>query len=226
MRAPPSLSTRQIMIRPNRTTPSQLLLELARDPTISIRDLEDILEILAQRKNPFALWVYIEVGKLLEAAKKRGPAKGPNSVPPIDGPTIETKDYFDWPSTDAPAGTYGFSGKHWHYKEGLLSYVGYRVGRNGVDKQVRQSILDCVFHNELPQVDSEEYMRQWDAPKSAARLQKMAESLAAFTRNAKRKDFFDYRDAIADWESDLSYLWRKYYRDHFGFAWPVLQDKD
>jgi len=216
------------MIRPYRTTPSQRLLEIAHGSTTSIRDLENIFYELAERKNPHALWVYRQVGELLEQAKDRAYSEQQAIRLGERERLIDRimQGYFDWPSTDAPASTSGFSGNHWHYKEGLLSFVGYRVGRNGADKQVRQRILDCVFHNDLPQVDSADYMRQWDKPKSAARLQKMAESLAAFTRNAKRKSLCDYRDAVADWELDLTYLFRKYYCGHFGFAWPVPQDKE
>jgi len=216
------------MIRPYRTTPSRVLLEIASSRAISIPDLECILNELAERRNDHALLVYCEVGKLLEQAKerKRREDEIENEKPHHQERQIDRRGYFHWPSTDAPASTSGFFGNHWHYKEGLLSFVGYRVGRNGVEKQLRQRILDCVFHNDLPQVDSVEYMRQWDEPKSAARLQKMAESLAAFTRNAKRKALCDYRDAVVDWETDLTYLHNKYYRGFFGFCWPALGDPD
>jgi len=216
------------MIRPNRTTPSRSLLEIARSPAISIQELENILNILAERKNNYALFVCCEVGKLLEQAKER--KRREDEIEELRQEERRRdrlqQGYFDWPSTDAPASTSGFCGNHWSYKDGLLSFVGYRVGRNGLDKQNRQRILDCVFHNDLPQVDSVEYMRQWDEPKSAARLQKMAESLAAFTRNAKRKALCDYRDAVADWETDLTYLHDEYYRGFFGFSWPTLKGPD
>lgn len=225
MRAPPLLSTRQTMIRPYRKIPSQRLLEIARESRASIRDLEEIIQEFAQRKKDYLLPMYIEVGELLQKTIDEDRIPEPVDGEPTD-PTGPKSGYFDWPSTDAPGSKSGFSGIHWYYKEGLLSFVGYRVGRNGIEKEVRQRILDCVFHNDLPQVDSDEYMRHWSEPRSAARLKKMAESLAAFTRNAKRKSLCDYRDAVADWEIDLDYLFRTYYRGHFGFAWPDVQDKD
>lgn len=84
----------------------------------------------------------------------------------------------------APASKHGFTRDNFEYKEGVLSYVGYRVGRNGLSEGVRLQILNCVFHNTLPRVESPEYMEEWGTPETSERLQKLAESIAAFTRNA------------------------------------------
>jgi hypothetical protein len=133
---------------------------------------------------------------------------------------LKEEGFFEWPSTDAPASIHGFSGDQFFYKEGLLSYVGYRVGRNGESQDTRIQILDCVFHNALPNVDSPEYMEGWGSPKTTTRLQKIAESIAAFTRNAKRNTGHDYSEAITNWEADLAYLYNEYYVDRFSFGWP------
>lgn len=128
---------------------------------------------------------------------------------------------FKWPTTDAPAGANGFTGDHFWYQEGLLSFVGYRVGKtHGVPRIKRQQILDCVIFNTLPRVNSQEYMDEWGHPRTAQRLRKLAEALASFTRNAKRKNSRSMEFAIDDWEADLSYLYESYYHEKLGFYWP------
>jgi hypothetical protein len=105
----------------------------------------------------------------------------------------------------------------------MLSYLDYRVGRNGEVGSMRHGILGRVFEGPLPPVFPPDYMSSWGAPKSAARLRKLAESIAAFTRNAKRRRDFKMDDAIADWESDLSFLYEHYYLGRFSFAWPLTR---
>lgn len=124
---------------------------------------------------------------------------------------------FPWPSTDAPAGT-GQLETGWPEK-GLLSLLGYRVGVKGLPQPERQEILDAVYREELPPVDSPEYMAEWGRPSTALRLQKLAESIAALTRNAKRRSA-DTSNAVEDWEVDLDYLRREYYVGRYNFVWP------
>jgi hypothetical protein len=56
---------------------------------------------------------------------------------------------------------------------------------------------------------------------TAQRLKKIANTLPALTRNAKRRDTMSYAKAIDDWESDLALLRDKYYLDFFHFGWPA-----
>ena len=49
----------------------------------------------------------------------------------------------------------------------------------------------------------------------------MAESIAAFARNAKRRRQINLNDAIGEWEADLEFLYEEYYVGHFHFAWPA-----
>ena len=129
-------------------------------------------------------------------------------------------EYFTWPSTDADGGGGGFeTGKA--PTEGMLGYLEYRVGRtNGLPEGARRAILDRVVTGTLPIYWSLEYYEQWSEPGSAARLQKLAETIAAFARNAKRRRRSALADAIVEWESDLAYLKKKYYLSRFGFGWP------
>ena len=67
-------------------------------------------------------------------------------------------------------------------------------------------------------------MREWAAPDSPARLRKMAESLAAFARNAKRRKNQNVVEAVRNWEDDLGFLRRVFYVSKFKFAfdWPMI----
>ena len=59
-------------------------------------------------------------------------------------------------------------------------------------------------------------------PQSDTRLKKLANSLATFTRNARRRRNSDMNQAIIEWEEDISYLKNKYYTNRFGFDWPEI----
>jgi hypothetical protein len=48
-------------------------------------------------------------------------------------------------------------------------------------------------------------------PKTGARLKKLADCLASFTRNEKRNYTEDYSVSIFEREADLRYLKREYY---------------
>ena len=132
-------------------------------------------------------------------------------------------DWFPWPTTDAPASRFGFCGDFFFYQDGVLSFLGYHVGRSGRSTIERRQILDCIFHNELPRVNSPEYMGEWCQARTACRLKKLANVLASLARNEKRKmerGRGDYSEAIRDREEDLDYLYRKYYVGRFNFFWP------
>jgi hypothetical protein len=136
-----------------------------------------------------------------------------------DGPV--PGEMFDWPSTDANPGSTRILTDDWQ-KDGVLKYMGYRVGStDGVAQHVRLRILDEVFSGPIPPAFPDEYLDEWSSPGSAARLQKMAETIAALTRNAKRRRDSKLMYAIRDWERDLEYLYYQYYVGHFRFIWPV-----
>ncbi|TGU95034.1 hypothetical protein EN794_025700 [Mesorhizobium sp. M00.F.Ca.ET.151.01.1.1] len=133
---------------------------------------------------------------------------------------LPVQDWFIWPSTEAfrGSGKLTLSGT---ISEGMLSYLDYHVGRTrGEAAAVRRVVLDSVFKSTLPPVFPKPYMDAWGDNSSSRRLRKMAETIAAFTRNAKRRDADTLDDAIRDWEDDLTYLHGKYYVGRFGFGWP------
>jgi len=90
---------------------------------------------------------------------------------------------------------------------GVLSEMGYRVGKSGLIAAARHKILEDVLTVQLVAASAaaNAYVREWGRPASRWRLQKMVNSIAAFARNARRRSA-DYSEAIADWESDLEWL--------------------
>jgi hypothetical protein len=133
---------------------------------------------------------------------------------------LAADDFFEWPSTEADYGIGGLDTQDWE-KMGALQFMGYKVGHTeGEPERVRERILGEVFGGPIPPVFPDLYLDEWGNPSSAARLRKMAEAIAAFTRNAKRKRGSRMQAAIKDWERDLEFLYNEYYAGQFGFAWP------
>lgn len=126
---------------------------------------------------------------------------------------------FKWPSTDVGA---GFGGGDFDRREvSYLKLLGYTVGKtDGLPASARRLILDRCFSGQLPPFVSAAELKQWAAPKSAARLRKMAYHIAGLAKNFKKMPSRGYDEAIADWEDDLKYLHDKYYVDFFHFSWP------
>lgn len=129
--------------------------------------------------------------------------------------------HFPWPTTDAPGGNGRLSGNGWP-EQGMLSFLGYHVGEtNRTSEDKRRLILDWVFSNSLPPLENQQDNLAWDRPQTPHRLEKLANTIAALTRNAKRRDPTALRRAIHDWEGDLEYLRDRYYVNVFKFEWPT-----
>lgn len=129
------------------------------------------------------------------------------------------KQGFAWPSTNAPPGSAELP-VNWR-KVGLLKHLGYSVGRSGLPRKNRQRILRAAFLGPLPTEMPPDYTAEWGKPRSAVRLKKIACSIAAFCRNARRRDR-PPDQAIDDWEQDLRWLKRTYYEGRFSFRWPTV----
>lgn len=131
--------------------------------------------------------------------------------------------FFKWPSTDAPGGAGSIVSEGW-VQEGVLGFLGYRAGKTSdLSGSVRLGILKQAFEGVIPPAFPKPYLDQWGDPGTAQRLRKIAESIAAFARNAKRRSEDRLDQAIADWESDLEYLYLEFYVGRFGFGWPSTQ---
>ncbi|MBD1823447.1 hypothetical protein H6F51_13240 [Cyanobacteria bacterium FACHB-DQ100] len=129
---------------------------------------------------------------------------------------------FVWPTTTATVkvGSKNLSEDVFKYEEGLLKLYGYKVGVNGLPENQRRQILDDIFLHSLPSIDNVAYLSEWGQLGTAKRLKKLADSIAAFTRNARRRNAGAFDKAIRDWEADLAYLKRTYYDERFSFQWP------
>lgn len=132
---------------------------------------------------------------------------------------LSREDFF-WPTTAILPSSQALSGDHFWYTQGMLSFMGYRVGQSGVPAANRRDILNYVYNETLPKVGSPALMEEWARPKTGNRLRKLANCLASFSRNAKRNLFADMSVAIEDWESDLAYLKVKFYDGRYDFSWP------
>jgi hypothetical protein len=131
--------------------------------------------------------------------------------------------YFPWPTTDVAEGGSRGGQVVFTVEQGMLGFMGYRVGANGIASEKRKALLDYIFENALPKLESEEYMRGWGNPRSSTRLKKLANTLAFRVRLAKRNDRERYQVAISEWTADLRYLKKRHYGD-FRFTWPDLGD--
>lgn len=90
---------------------------------------------------------------------------------------------------------------------GVLSELGYHVGKNGLGPDLRRRILRNAMTVELvaTSAESKSYLRQWGPPNSGQRGAKIERCLAGFAAGARRKSA-DMAEAIADWDSDLAWF--------------------
>lgn len=122
---------------------------------------------------------------------------------------------FRWPTTKAPGGGGSLMLKELP-KIGPLNALGYRVGKGARGPAQRHRLLTKAFLEDLPMVEGVE---EWGANNSSQRLQKMALSIAAFARNAKRRSSANWAKAIVQWENDLEYLRVSHYVGRFDGVW-------
>lgn len=129
---------------------------------------------------------------------------------------------FQWPNTEAEPGETALGPTDWP-QVGMLGFLGYSVGQNGELRTTRQRILRDLFYKvDLPRVENQAYVDEWGAPESGSRLRKMAHSIAAFCRGARRRDEYAMSLAIEEWEEDLAWLKTTYYDGKYDrqFQWP------
>ena len=128
----------------------------------------------------------------------------------------------EWPAEAEQAALQALNSASFFHATGMLKFMGYRVGRKAaLSADRRRAILAYVFLGKLPPVNDTHYMQEWGRPKSNRRLRKIANSLAAFARNARRKKSSSWNHAIANWEADLAYLKKRFYDKRIrDWKWP------
>lgn len=110
-----------------------------------------------------------------------------------------------WPTTDAPPSLASLLDSGW-VKAGMLSHYGYHVGQDGQPTASRVKTLAKIFNAEL-NIDlfEKRYISEWSTPSSLGRIMKMARTIAALCRNAKRSPH-NFNQAINDWELSLIHI--------------------
>lgn len=129
-------------------------------------------------------------------------------------------DCFEWPSAqlNSAGSSSGYGSQH---DDGYLGYLGYHVGKSTELMAVeRHYLLSKIFMAGLPPLNDIRYFKSWAIPGSAARLRKMAESIASLAKSRKGRSAGDWSVAIAHWEQDLKYLHDEHYVGKFDFLWP------
>lgn len=181
-------------------------------PSLKIREMIQLWQNCVQYlSDPSRSKMHGEAKRVIAAISKEWERRGKQ---PLNG-----DEHFEWPSTDAKAGNGYIDTSDW-LSEGFLKLVGYRVGRtDGLSQNYRQKILSEVFRSHLPPVFPKMYIAEWGPPETAKRLQKMAETIAALTRNARRRGSL-MEAAVNHWEKDLEFLYYEFYVEKFHFGWP------
>lgn len=131
-----------------------------------------------------------------------------------------SRERFIWPSTAIRDAKKDLEEGKFPWSDGLLAALGYQVGQKGAYTVQRIAILDYVYESDkIPRVNSAEYMAEWGKAKTAKRLKKLADSLAASIRHAKGQSA-SMALAITQWEEDLAHLKKTYYDGRYAFSWP------
>lgn len=126
---------------------------------------------------------------------------------------------FSWPSPDIIPGDGILDQGVFNVDSGFMRLIGYRVGVAGVGERQRHDLLVDAFTEEQPALRGHPQEHEWSTPRSSRRLEKMANVIAALTRNAKRRTR-PPKVAIQEWQADLAFLKRTIYDGHFDFNWP------
>jgi hypothetical protein len=127
-----------------------------------------------------------------------------------------------WPITEPPPSG-GGSHPQFENRYSGLWLCGYPVGKTmGMGQDERQRFMDHYFRNTLHAVVASYHGDSYGEPGSEQRLRKMANVIATNCRDFKLSDGLKYRQAIDDYETDLAYLKRRYYRAGM-FPWPPTE---
>ena len=187
---------------------------------------EDLRELLEMRIGS-TLRVYSQEMFFAYAISGFDPLDEPEVVNELAGPHpalhfLQRVFAFNWPSTYTPDDKVGWLDvdSFSNLKEGYLKYEDYTVGKKGLSRQARRKILDyCYLYGVVPSAFPEEYVSEWGEPATSTRLQKIANCIATFCCNAKKKKSPPL-EAIICWEEDLQYLKSEHYEKQYLFEWP------
>jgi hypothetical protein len=93
----------------------------------------------------------------------------------------------------------------------------YTVGERGYRESTRRKILTKAFNDELPWVESDEYMALWGKPGTRQRLRQIAYHIS---RQIPKHIGLEHYTAVREWEEDLEWLYYEFYKPWMRFRWP------
>jgi len=181
-------------------------------------------------------WVFVSLEKLqsqyeamfayfwecLETAKAEFARYVADFAATVSEKPSETDPPWPWPVTEPPVGSGRETSPDFPNRYSGLWLCGYRIGKNGLPQQERERLLDHFFRNELPATVADHHGDEYGEPGSEQRLSKMSNVMASNCRNFQRNDRTRYAKTISDYESDVSYLKARYYKQGW-FPWPPLE---
>lgn len=231
-----ALNTKEHILKQIRRTPSDSLQTLAEKFTehpdgrklrkLAAKKADDPALVVAPTRTPTSAMTYAERWlRQLNLSQNQTASEAVRrqalvSLEQIEKEMAALDDHFKWPSTEAGTGS-GNLKSFDAPPEGVLSFFGYKVGKSSeLRPSTRFHILDRVYRIDLPPVLPRSHMVLWGPPNSGARLKKIAETIAALVRNAKRRRNPSYNQAINEWEFDLQCLHDTLYLGRFSFGWP------
>jgi hypothetical protein len=129
---------------------------------------------------------------------------------------------FAWPTVDVRGFGAARSDHHVWRSEGYLRAIGYRVGSRGGEDADRRRVLVRAYGARVPARFGEDYAAYWGNPRTSARLERMARTIARQFRLGLARRTVDNALALTDWYSDLNWLKRKYYDGRCRFRWPSI----
>ena len=108
-------------------------------------------------------------------------------------------------------------------EQGILGYLGYKVGNEGDKLSIRRKILEFIVEEDLPFVGSPGYMDEWGDKATSERLKKLSTTIANLLREKISYKDEKYSKAILEWSSDLDWLKDSYYEKLNNFKWPIVK---
>ena len=124
---------------------------------------------------------------------------------------LKNRESFPWVSTGVYFGSDKIDTSDWR-KNNVLSLLGYKSGNySNLDDKDRRDILDAAYTKSIPkEILASEGIEDWGEENFGIRLKMIANSIALIVRSEKMHKY-DYSLSIAQRESDLAYLKKKYY---------------
>tara|TARA_B110000503_G_scaffold139953_1_gene229574 strand:- start:2409 stop:2897 length:489 start_codon:yes stop_codon:yes gene_type:complete len=98
--------------------------------------------------------------------------------------------------------------------QGILATVGYKVGNDGVSKEIREYLLDYIITSQLPPIGSPAYISEWGEENSPLRYKKLHRVIRVLASSAI--SLGNMNKAATEWEEDLLYIEEK---------WSYLKNK-